>query len=245
MPRAGGPRIAGGAAVGGRTRLRCFVPVELELWWGAGSRDTGWLAGQAEVGEDGAGDGGGLDEGSDAAPGAAGGADEDLKAEGAAEEVGPGEAAGAVSAGSAGLKEGAGCAFRGDSLGGDGLAPGGPGREDAVVAEGVPAGARDEGGEAGEEGDWLEDEGPGAVGPGSGERELDPAVGAERDAVIGDRGAEEVAAQALEVGAVVAGDAGVGVKVEAVDAGVVGFGPGETVAGGAAGRACDAVTLDR
>jgi hypothetical protein len=50
----------------------------------------------------------------------------------------------------------------------------------------------------------------------------DASVGAEADAVLGERGAEEIVAELLEAGAIVGGDPDVGVEIEAVELGLAG-----------------------
>ena len=73
----------------------------------------------------------------------------------------------------------------------------------------------DQGDEALEEGEGVEDEGPRAVAPGAAEGPLDPAVPADLEAAPGEGWAGDVANEALEAISVVGLDAGGGVEGEA------------------------------
>jgi len=96
------------------------------------------------------GDDGGLgEEGDDLPLAAAGGAAEDVDGEDPLEECGPVQAASEDRGRDAGRRDDAGVVGgEGRDSGNDVAAAGGVGRQDAVVAEGVPSGRRDEGGEA-------------------------------------------------------------------------------------------------
>jgi len=87
--------------------------------------------------------------------------------------------------------------------------------EDAVVDQQVHGGAGDDGRELLHELDRLKEQLRGAITPHRLELDEDAAVGAEADAVLGERGAEEIATKLFEAGAIVAGDPDVGVEVEA------------------------------
>jgi hypothetical protein len=91
--------------------------------------------------------------------------------------------------------------------------------EDAVVDEQVHGGAGDEGREPLHELDRLEQQLRGAIAPHRLELDEDAAVGA-ADAVLGERGAEEIAAELFEAGAIVGGNPDVGVEVEALGLGL-------------------------
>ena len=79
-----------------------------------------------------------------------------------------------------------------------------------------------DGGELLQQLDRLEEEMGGAIAPHCLELDEDAAVGAELDAVLGERGAEEVAAEPFEAGAVVGGDPDIGVEIEAIELGLAG-----------------------
>jgi len=70
--------------------------------------------------------------------------------------------------------------------------------------------------------DGVEEEMGGAVAPGALECDEHSPVGAELDAVLGERGVEERAAELFEAGAVVGGDRDLGVEVEASELGLAG-----------------------
>jgi hypothetical protein len=59
-----------------------------------------------------------------------------------------------------------------------------------------------------------------AIAPHRLELDEDAPVGAEADAVLGERGAEEIATELLEAGAIVGVDPDVGVEIEAVELGL-------------------------
>jgi hypothetical protein len=82
--------------------------------------------------------------------------------------------------------------------------------EGAVVDQQVHRGAGDDGRELLHELDRLEEQLRGAIAPHRLEREEDAAVGAEADAVLGERGSEEIATELFEAGAIVGGDPDVG-----------------------------------
>ena len=87
-----------------------------------------------------------------------------------------------------------------------------------------------EGGEALEEGERIEDEGAGAVAPGAAESPLDLAVLADLEAALGKGRAGDVANETFEAVGVLGLDAGGGVEREAVGFGGEGWGSGETLA---------------
>ena len=89
-----------------------------------------------------------------------------------------------------------------------------------MIHEQVPRGAGHEGGQLLQEFDGLEEEMRGAIAPHGLECDEDAPVGAEAQAVLGERGAEEIAGELLEVGAIVGRDPDVGVEVEAVELGL-------------------------
>jgi len=64
--------------------------------------------------------------------------------------------------------------------------------------------------------DRLEEPLRGAIAPHRLEFDEDAAVGPEAHAVLGERGAEEIATELFEAGAIVGGDPDVGVEVEAI-----------------------------
>ena len=92
--------------------------------------------------------------------------------------------------------------------------------EEAVVHDQVDRGAGNDRRELFQELDGLEEELRGAIAPDRLERDEDASVGPELDAVLGDRGAEEVAAELLEAGTIVGGDPDVGVEIEAIELGL-------------------------
>jgi hypothetical protein len=94
--------------------------------------------------------------------------------------------------------------------------------EDAVIQNQVDRGAGDDGRELCHELARLEEEMGGAIAPHRLEFDEDASVGTELDAVLGERGAEEVAAELFEAGAIVRGHPDVGVEVEAVELGLAG-----------------------
>ena len=103
---------------------------------------------------------------------------------------------------------GAGASLRlegGAAVADDVRAPARPRGEDAVIQQQIHCGARNEGGELLEEFDGLEEEVRCAITPRGLELDEHAPVGAETDAVLGERGAEEIAAELLEMGAIVGG----------------------------------------
>jgi hypothetical protein len=94
--------------------------------------------------------------------------------------------------------------------------------EDTVVQDQVDGGAGDDGRELLQEFDGLEEEARRAIAPLRLELDEDASVGTELDAVVGERGAEEVAAEAFEAGAIVGGHPDIGVEIEAVELGLAG-----------------------
>ena len=74
-----------------------------------------------------------------------------------------------------------------------------------MVEHQVDGGAGDDGGELLQQLDRLEEQMGGAIAPQRLECDEDAAVGPELDAVLGERGAEEVAAEPFEAGAIVGG----------------------------------------
>jgi hypothetical protein len=158
-----------------------------------------------------------LDEAEHLSVAAAAGAAEDVDGEGPGEESGPVQtpAAAFVGAGHRRVRS------PNDALGGarrardqceDVLTPRGVGGEQAVVADLVPVRGGDEGDEAGDEGKGLEVEVGRAVSPPALQRPSDATVRQEREAVLGDSRAEDVAGQGLEARALMPGDASGGVE---------------------------------
>jgi len=86
-----------------------------------------------------------------------------------------------------------------------------------VIHEQVHRRAGNEGGQLLHEFDGLEEEVRRAIAPHGLELDEDAPVGAEAEAVLGERGAQEIATELLEAGAIVEGDPDVGVEVEAVE----------------------------
>ena len=119
---------------------------------------------------------------------------------GPAEQFAPGQGAALASTGLSGAGAVASVVVGRLGEGDDLAAPGGGRCQDAVVAQEVDAGPRDQGDQAGDEVDGGEEEGPGAVPQDSWQPQRDAAVGAEGESVVGERGAEQVAAEALEIG---------------------------------------------
>jgi hypothetical protein len=81
-------------------------------------------------------------------------------------------------------------------------------------------GAGDDGGELLHELDRLEEQMRGAIVPHRLELDQDAPVAAEADAVLSERGTEEIAAELFEAGAIVGGDPDVGVEIEAIELGL-------------------------
>ena len=165
------------------------------------------------------------EDGDAAAAAAARGAAQHVDREGPLQEFGP-AAALCLGAG-VGFGLGLADAWRGTGPGGgpgavgdgaagdDGIAQGRGGGEDAEVGPLVLARVGDQGDEALEEGEGVEDEGPRAVAPGAAEGPLDPAVPADLEPTLGEGWAGDVANEALEAISVVGLDAGGGVEREA------------------------------
>jgi hypothetical protein len=99
--------------------------------------------------------------------------------------------------------------------------------EDTVVQEQVARGAGNEGCQLLQEFDRLEEEVRGAIAPGRLELDEDAPVGAETQAVLGERGAEEITTELLEASAIVGGHPDVGVEVEAIALGLARAAGGE------------------
>ena len=78
--------------------------------------------------------------------------------------------------------------------------------EHAAIQNQVDREARDDGRELLQELEGLEEQVRRAIAPDRLERDEDAPVGPEVDAVLGERGAEEVAAELLEAGTIVRGD---------------------------------------
>ncbi len=91
--------------------------------------------------------------------------------------------------------------------------------EDAVIQEQVHRGSRDDGREPLQEFDGLKEEVRRSSAPHRLELDEDASIGAE--AVLGERGAEEIARELLEAGAIVWGDPDVGVEIEALELGLM------------------------
>ncbi len=96
-----------------------------------------------------------------------------------------------------------------------------------MVEQQVHGWAGDDGRELLHELDRLEEQLRGAIAPHRLEFDEDAAVGAEADAVLGERGAEEIATELFEAGAIVGGDPDVGVEVEALELGLAGAAGGD------------------
>jgi hypothetical protein len=92
--------------------------------------------------------------------------------------------------------------------------------EEAVKQNQVDRGSRDDGRELLQEFDGLEEEVRRAIAPHRLELDEEASIGAEAEAVLGERGAEEIAAELLEAGAIVGGDPDVGVEIEAIELGL-------------------------
>jgi hypothetical protein len=103
-------------------------------------------------------------------------------------------------------------------------------------------GAGDAGRELVQELDRLEAQLRGAIAPDGLQRDEDAAVGPELDAVLGERGAEEVAAERLEAGTIVRGDPDAGVEIEAIELGLTRAAGGDVTEGRPVAEAADAGT---
>ena len=80
----------------------------------------------------------------------------------------------------------------------------------------------------------------GAIAPDGLQRDEAAAVGPELDAVLGERGAEEVAAERLEAGTIVRGDPDVGVEIETIELGLTWAAGGDVTEGRPVAEAADA-----
>jgi hypothetical protein len=89
-----------------------------------------------------------------------------------------------------------------------------------VIHKQVHRGARDEGRELFQELDGLEEEVRGAIAPDHLELDQDASIGAEAETILGERGAEERAAELFDARAIGGGDPDVGVEIEAVELGL-------------------------
>ena len=157
-----------------------------------------------------------LDGGDDAQPAATAGPGEDSEIERTVHQRRPGPGVGGD--GGVGLAREGGSVWGGAAIADDLGAPARARGEDAVVEKQVHRGTGDEGRQLLEEFDGLEEEVGGAVAPHTvWEFDEDAPVGAEAEAILSERGAEEIAAELLEAGAIVGGDPDVGVQVEAVE----------------------------
>ena len=152
--RGGGPLRRGEGVGAGVDVVAARPPGGLGL--GAGGRDGRRLSREAEVGEDGVDGIGGGDGGEDLHGAGTARTGEEVVAEDATEELGPGEPGRAASRGgdlrraALAVRRGAGAA---GNQGGDGAPEAGVGGEDAVVSGLVLPGRGDQDGEAAEEGD--------------------------------------------------------------------------------------------
>ena len=149
---------------------------------------------RSEVGEDGAHNRRGLDGGDNAQLAATAGTGQDIKGEHPAHQRRPGpggrRAAGAGASLRLRTKAVRSRATVADDLG----APARPWSADAVIEKHVHRGAGNEGGERLSEFDGLKQEVRGAIAPDSLEFNEDAPVGAEVEAVLSERGAEEISA---------------------------------------------------
>ena len=89
-----------------------------------------------------------------------------------------------------------------------------------MIHDEVDRGTGNDGRELLQDLDRLEEQMRGAIAPDGRQRDEDASVGPELDAVLGERGAEEVAAELLEAGTIVRGDPDVGVEIEAIELGL-------------------------
>lgn len=162
------------------------------------------------------------DRGDAISPSAAAWAAEDILGEGALQELGPGAAVG-----------GGGAAGWGVAFGPrhDAIAERGGGSEGTVVRPAVLAGMGDEGGQALEKGQGVEDEGTGAVAPGLAESPLDLAVAANLEATLGKGGAGDVPDEGLEALGIGGFDPRGGVEREALAVGGQAVGVRESLGG--------------
>jgi hypothetical protein len=94
--------------------------------------------------------------------------------------------------------------------------------EDAVIEHQVDRRARRDRGECLQQFDGFEGARRGAIAPDRLQRDEDAPVGSELDAVLGERGAEERAAERCETGAIGGGDPDAGVELDAGALGLAG-----------------------
>ncbi len=202
---------------------------------GPGGRGIGTRGREPEVGEDPADHSGVLDRGDQAHAAATARAGEHIDVEGAAHQGGPRPGARfpgrlALELGDPG-RGGVSHEFSQREpwpLIGDGAAaPAGVRGEDPVVEDEVDAGARSQGGELFEELQGFEEQVARAVGPLALQLQQDAAVGRELEAVLGDRGSEQIAAELLEAGAVFCRHGQAHVEIEALEVGAAGPGRGD------------------
>ncbi|HLB48349.1 MAG TPA: group II intron maturase-specific domain-containing protein [Anaerolineales bacterium] len=106
-------------------------------------------------------------------------------------------------------------------------------------------GAGEDGRELVQELDRLEEQMRGAIAPDGLQRDEDASVGPELDAVLGERGAEEVAAERLEAGTIGGGDPDVGVEIEAIELGLTRAAGGDVTEGRPVAEAAGWVTYFR
>jgi hypothetical protein len=172
------------------------------------------------VGEDGLYREGILHGSDDSQPAATAGAGEDIEVEHAAHQCGPrprARGAGAAGASVDVVRVQVEC---GASVADDLPAPASPRGEEAVIHKQVDRGPGNDGGELLQEFDGLEEEVGRSIAPHRLEFDEDAPVGAEADAVLGKRGAEEIATELLAPGGRDRwGGPDVGVEVEAVELG--------------------------
>ena len=213
-----------------RARLRGVVPGELGLGWGTGRCKRCGLGGEAEAGEQAAGEVGIGDEGHDGATTAAG-ALENVLGEHPAQEFGPWQPARARHGGRAtrvrrvvgGGRCGRGATWVSGVVGGGGgheraelRASFAGGAEHAGVANQMASGRRDDADKSSEKRDGLRDEVGAAVGPRALELVRDPAVGGPGEPIVGERGPCAVAGETFERLAIVIGDHDTCVQREAL-----------------------------
>jgi hypothetical protein len=114
------------------------------------------------------------------------------------------------------------------------------GGKDAVGQHEIDARARSQGGELFEEFQGLEEEVAGAIVPGARELQQDATVPGEPKTILGDRGAQQVAAELLEPRTIFCWDEQVRVEIEALKMGLTGPGRGDPGGIGVAPEAKDA-----
>src|SRR5215831_18041036 len=161
-----------------------------------------------------------MDGGDDAQPAATAGTGEDIEGEHAAHHGRPGpRVRGAGDAGASVDLLRFQVGFRAP-VADDLRAPARPPGEDAVIQKQVDGWPGNDGRELLQEFDRLEEEVRRAIAPHRLELDEDASIGAEAEAVLGERGAEEIATEWLEAGAIVWWDPDVGAEVEAVELGI-------------------------